>query len=91
MPFTEGFKKTLEQRRHGSMPERKQKQPMLGPAHVLLRSHQSSRYCAGLEFRLRAQELKLKLCYLDAAHLVPRCRCAISIGIGHRMQQVIAR
>ena len=56
-PGTENvFEKALQERGHGSVPERKYEDPMLRPPHVVLRRYQNRWDRAFLEILLRPQQ-----------------------------------
>jgi hypothetical protein len=66
------LEKAFQQRRHGSVPERKQKEPMFRPPHVVSSLEQALRQVAGFEIGLGAQQGKIQARDLDASHLMPR-------------------
>ena len=81
----EGF----QQCRHGAVPERKQKHPVLRPSHVVARIHQCRWQLALLEIGLRAQQGKFEIGDLDAPDLVVGQHRALGIGVGHRIQEMM--
>jgi hypothetical protein len=46
--------------------------------------------CRLFEILLRAQQGKIELCNVDTPDLVPGQSSSFSIGIGHRIQQMMA-
>jgi hypothetical protein len=63
---------------------------VLGPSHVVAGLLQGRRQLACLEIRLGAKKGKIEPGDLDAANLVSRASGGSGIGVGHRIQQVIA-